>query len=107
VSAATVSFPLGPADAIPAGEGRVFSIDGRDIVVFRSRNGEVYAANATCPHRGGPLADGLLGDHSVICPLHGFMFDLRTGEAPGRECDRLVTYRVEISSDGELLLEFK
>lgn len=107
MSAAASLFTLGPADAVPVGEGRVFSIDGRDIVVFRSRNGAVYAANASCPHRGGPLADGLLGDHSVICPLHGFLFDLRTGEAPGRECERLVTYRVEVSGSGDLLLELK
>jgi nitrite reductase (NADH) small subunit len=98
---------LGPAAAIPVGEGRVFSVDGRDVVVFRSRNGEVYGAAASCPHRGGPLADGLLGDHSVICPLHGFLFDLRTGEAPGRECERLVTYRVEVSGGGDLLLELR
>ena len=57
--------------------------DGRDVAVFRCRSGEVYATEAECPHRGGPLADGLVGSHSVICPLHGFVFDLRTGEAAG------------------------
>ena len=61
-------------------------VDGRDIAVFRCRSGEVYATEAECPHRGGPLADGLVGGHSVICPLHGFVFDLRTGEAAGQEC---------------------
>ena len=59
---------LGSIDDIPLGEGRVFRIDGRDVAVFRCRNGEVHATEATCPHRGGPLADGLVGDHSVDLP---------------------------------------
>lgn len=96
---------LGPVAAIPLGEARVFRVDGREVAVFRCRSGDVYAVEAECPHRGGPLADGLVGNHSVICPLHGFVFDLRTGEAPGRECDRLVTHRVLVTDGGELKLE--
>ena len=96
---------LGPLDRIPLGEARVFHVGGLDVAVFRCRTGEVFATSAECPHRGGPLADGLVGSHSVICPLHGFLFDLRTGEAPGRACDRLLTHRVTITAAGELQLE--
>ena len=71
------------ARRIPLGEARVFRVDGRDVAVFRCRSGEVFATSAECPHRGGPLADGLVGGHSVICPLHGFVFDLRTGDGAG------------------------
>ena len=102
---ATTSYCLGPVDAIPLGEGRVFRVEGRDIAVFRCRSGEVYATSAACPHRGGPLADGLVGNHSVVCPLHGFLFDLRTGAAPGRDCQPLVRHRVEIVRDGLVLVE--
>ena len=105
MSAATVRHCLGPADAIPLGEARVFLVDGRQVAVFRCRSGEVYATGAECPHRGGPLADGLVGNHSVICPLHGFVFDLRTGQAPGRECGHLVTHSVTVTAGGELTLE--
>lgn len=91
--------------AVPLGEARVFRLEGRDIAVFRSRSGEVFAAEATCPHRGGPLADGLVGGALVICPLHGFAFDLRTGEAPGRECERLVTYRATVTRHGDITVE--
>jgi nitrite reductase (NADH) small subunit len=104
MSAAESTYPLGRLDEIPLGEGRVFRVEGQEIVVYRCRSGEVYASSAECPHRGGPLADGLVGNHSVICPLHGFQFDLRTGEASGRDCGRLVTHRIVVS-DGELLLE--
>jgi nitrite reductase (NADH) small subunit len=102
---ATTSHCLGPVDAIPLGEGRVFRVEGQDVAVFRCRSGAVYATSATCPHRGGPLADGLVGSHSVICPLHGFLFDLRTGEAPGRECERLVRHRVEVAGNGLVTVE--
>jgi nitrite reductase [NAD(P)H] small subunit len=105
VSAAAARHGLGPIDTIPLGEARVFRVDGRDVAVFRCRSGEVYATGAECPHRGGPLADGLVGSHSVICPLHGFVFDLRTGEAPGRQCSRLVTHHVMVTAGGELMLE--
>jgi len=105
VSAPAVLHALGPIDAIPLGEARVFRVEGREVAVFRCRSGDVYATGAECPHRGGPLADGLVGSHSVICPLHGFAFDLRTGEAPGRECGRLATHRVMVTAAGELTLE--
>ena len=78
MSAVTQLHPLGPLDRIPVGEARVFRVDGKDVAVFRCRSGEVFATSAECPHRGGPLADGLVGGHSVICPMHGFAFDLRT-----------------------------
>ena len=60
---------LGPLSAIPPGEGRNFVSLGEKIAVFRTRGGEVFAVQAECPHRGGPLADGLLGGTTLICPL--------------------------------------
>ena len=105
MSVVTAPHSLGPIERIPIGEARVFHVDGRNIAVFRCRSGEVYATSAECPHRGGPLADGLVGSHSVICPLHGFVFDLRTGEAPGRDCGRLTTHRVAVEANGDLMLD--
>jgi nitrite reductase (NADH) small subunit len=107
MSIATSLHQLGPIDRIPLGEARVYRVAGKDIAVFRCRSGNVFAATAECPHRGGPLADGLVGGDSVICPMHGFAFDLRTGEAAGRECERLATHRVSITSAGGLTLELE
>ena len=95
---------LGPLDQIPVGEARVFHIDGQHVAIFRCRSGEVFAASAECPHRGGPLADGLIGKHSVICPLHGILFDLRTGEATGRDCAPLTTHRISVA-EGHVTVE--
>jgi nitrite reductase (NADH) small subunit len=105
MTAPAPTYPLGRLDEIPLGEGRVFRVDGRDIAVFRCRDGEVHATDAACPHRGGPLADGLVGDGTVVCPLHGCVFDLRTGTAKGRDCHRLAVMRVTVSPAGELALD--
>jgi nitrite reductase (NADH) small subunit len=95
---------LGPVDRIPPGEGRTFDLGERRIAVFRTRAGRVYATQASCPHREGPLSDGLLDDHCIVCPLHGFKFDLETGAPVGHACSNLSTYVVCIARDGRVLL---
>ena len=75
---------VGSLDEIPPGEGRTFAVDGEQIAVFRLRDGSLRAIDAICPHRGGPLADGLADESVVVCPLHGHTFDMCTGaEASG------------------------
>jgi len=69
-------------DDVPLGEGRVITLDGHKIAVFRAAGGW-YALDAVCPHRGGPLADGIVCDRAVICPLHDRRYDLATGEPLG------------------------
>jgi nitrite reductase (NADH) small subunit len=96
-------YCLGPVSRIPIGEGREFCVEGLSIAIFRSRNGEVYAAQALCPHREGPLADGLLGGSVLACPLHAIKFDLATGKALNEECG-LTTYPVRLNFDHEIVL---
>ena len=84
---------LGPIDFIPLGEGRAYSFPGRTIAVFRQRDGKLFATDHSCPHRAGPLADGIIGGDSLICPLHMWKFDLRTGKCLGEDA-RLRTYPV-------------
>ncbi len=73
---------IGPLEQIPVGEGRNMVVGDRTLAVFRLHDGAVYATQPNCPHRGGPLADGLTGSHTVMCPLHDRVFDLRTGAGP-------------------------
>lgn len=96
---------LGPADRIPPGEGRSYRLEGVEIAVFRTRAGEIFAAQATCPHAGGPLADGMIGDGRVICPLHGHAFDLRTGESLRAGCPAIRVFSATLSELGEILVE--
>jgi nitrite reductase (NADH) small subunit len=74
---------LGDIAQIPRGEGRNFKIGGITVAVFRTHADEVFATQAKCPHKSGPLADGLLGGASLLCPLHELGFDLRTGAGLG------------------------
>jgi nitrite reductase (NADH) small subunit len=100
-----VRYDLGPIDRIPPGEGQAFLVDGREIAVFRSRiTDELFATQARCPHKQGLLADGIVGDGKVICPLHSYKFDLATGIPLGNECGSLETYRTEVATDGHVML---
>ena len=90
--------------SIPEGEGRTFDTGGRKIAVFRTRGGRVFATQAECPHRKGPLADGLVGGTTLICPLHALKFDLTTGQALSGECE-LKTYGTRLTAAGHIVVE--
>jgi nitrite reductase/ring-hydroxylating ferredoxin subunit len=101
---AALAHVLGPVGDIPVGEGRAYAVDGEQIAVFRLRDGTLHAISGTCPHAGGPLADGLVDTKIVMCPLHNHTFELdsgasRTGQPPVRvypayvDDDGLVTIR--------------
>ncbi|MDT5003684.1 MAG: nitrite reductase small subunit [Mycobacterium sp.] len=88
---------VGSVEEIPLGEARTFAVDGSQIAVFRLRDGTLRAIDAVCPHRGGPLADGLADDTVVVCPLHGHTFELCSGaEATGSGMS-VRSYPVEVS----------
>jgi nitrite reductase (NADH) small subunit len=86
---------LGPVDFIPLGEGRAYVVNELTIAVFRQRDGRLFATENQCPHRNGPLADGIVGGGTVICPLHAWKFDLATGHCAG-ESVTIRTYPVQV-----------
>lgn len=90
------------ADDVPLGEGRALTLAGRRIALFHAEGGW-YAIDGDCPHKGGPLADGILADRSVICPLHERRFDLETGEALTDGCG-VGTHRIELR-EGHVFIE--
>ena len=94
---------VGDVGEIPVGEGRTYAVDGEQIAVYRMRDGSLRALGAVCPHRGGPLADGLTDDDTVVCPLHGHTYDLRSGAessgAPG-----VCSHPVSADEDGSIRL---
>jgi nitrite reductase/ring-hydroxylating ferredoxin subunit len=63
---------------IPSKHGRQVVVDGRWVALF-NLDGTYHAIDALCLHRGGPLADGLVGNCTVTCPWHGWQFDVTTG----------------------------
>jgi nitrite reductase (NADH) small subunit len=98
---------IGSVDQIPKGEARIFKVDGRDIAVYLTHSGEVFASQPDCPHRGGPLADGLIGGTTVLCPLHDRSFDLRTGKNLSGDCTDIRTYPVVQRDDGGIVLQIE
>jgi nitrite reductase (NADH) small subunit len=70
---------IGTPDDVPPLEGRSVTVAGRRIAVFRLPDGWA-AVDAACPHRGGPLQDGIVADRCVTCPLHNRRYDLRGDE---------------------------
>ncbi|MBV9690956.1 MAG: Rieske 2Fe-2S domain-containing protein [Ktedonobacteraceae bacterium] len=100
----TFVYNLGPVSNIPIGEGRAFLVGDLVVAVFHTRGGEVFATQSTCTHKGGPLADGLIGAGKLICPLHSYKFELATGQPIGHTCAALKTYPVSLSETGDILL---
>jgi 3-phenylpropionate/trans-cinnamate dioxygenase ferredoxin component len=62
--------------------GKLVEVAGQSIAVFNIA-GKYYAIANTCPHRGGPLADGMMAGEEVICPWHGARFNVKTGVVTG------------------------
>jgi len=73
---------VGRLEDVPLLEGRPVTVAGRRIAIFNTPSG-VRALEDACPHRGGPLSDGLVGDGCVVCPLHNRRIDLATGAMDG------------------------
>lgn len=71
--------PVAATDDITVGQGAFVERDGVTLAVFNAGAGRFYACSALCPHEDGPLAEGWLEGASVVCPWHGFNFDLTTG----------------------------
>jgi nitrite reductase (NADH) small subunit len=88
---------VGRVDDIPLLEGRSTSIGGRRIAIFRLLD-QIKAIDAHCPHAAGPLADGIVADSCVTCPLHGRRFDLDTGEALNGP-EQVAVHEVRVEED--------
>jgi len=82
---------------IPRQGARVVTGAKGDIAVFRALDDTVFALDDRCPHKGGPLSQGIVHGHSVTCPLHNWAIDLATGEAlaPDEGCTHRVPVRIE------------
>jgi nitrite reductase (NADH) small subunit len=89
---------------IPVLGSRVIRTDEMDIALFRGSDDRVYAVRDACPHKNGPLSQGIMHGHSVTCPLHNWKIDLTNGEAlgPDEGCTNVFPVKVE---EGMVLLQ--
>lgn len=91
------AIDIGAADDIPRLGARVVRAGARQIAVFRTGDDAYFALDDRCPHRGGPLSQGIVHGHKVTCPLHNFVIELETGAAvaPDKGCVRRHAVEVE------------
>jgi nitrite reductase (NADH) small subunit len=99
------SVHAGSVGDLSPGKGRCVELGaGRELAIFKVE-GEVYAIDNHCPHRGGPLAEGDVSGCVVYCPLHAWSFDLRTGISPGNARASVQTFPVRITPEGDVIVE--
>ena len=76
---------IGSLDDVPLRGARLVKTRAGCVAVFRTGAAQVFAASNACPHKGGPLSEGIVHGTRVTCPLHNWVFDLETGTALGEE----------------------
>ena len=87
---------IGVVDDIPRQGGRVVRTPVGCVAVFRTSDDSVFALSDQCPHRGGPLSNGIVHDKSVTCPLHNWVISLETGAALGADDGQVRTFKVRV-----------
>jgi len=90
---------VGRIDEIPKLGARVINTDDGDIAVFRNAKDEIFALKDQCPHKGGPLSQGIVHGRSVTCPLHNWVLGLEDGQAQGPDEGCATTYPVKLHDD--------
>ncbi len=87
---------IGTIDDIPQLGSRIVETGDGDIAIFRTGDDRIFALKDRCPHKGGPLSQGIVHGGLVTCPLHNWTIDLATGEAvaPDKGCVRRYPLRI-------------
>lgn len=91
-------------EEIPQLGSRVVRHPKGDIAIFRSGGDEVFALQDKCPHKGGPLSQGIVHGRRVTCPLHGWNIGLDTGEAVAPDVGSCGRFKVRVE-EGEVYLQ--
>jgi nitrite reductase (NADH) small subunit len=95
---------VGALADIPAQGARVVKTAQGCIAVFRTAEDGVFALNDSCPHKGGPLSEGIVHGNSVTCPLHAWVFDMNSGQAQGADVGHVATWPARVT-DGRVYLD--
>lgn len=90
-------------DDIPPQGARLIRTAQGCIAIFRTADDRVFALDDRCPHKGGPLSEGIVHGHQVTCPLHNWVFDLNTGMAQGADEGAVRSWPVTVR-DGRVLI---
>ena len=91
-------------DDVPQRGARVVKTAMGCVAVFRTAGDEVFALDNTCPHKQGPLAEGIVHGTAVTCPLHNWVISLETGMVQGNDEGQVTTYPARVEA-GRILLD--
>ena len=91
-------------DDIPRRGARVVKTFHGCVAVFRTFDDKVFAIDDACPHKNGPLSEGIVHGSKVTCPLHNWVIDLESGLAQGSDQGSVATYQISVSA-GRILLD--
>ncbi len=94
---------IGALEDIPRQGARVVKTVQGCVAVFRTATDAVFATDDRCPHKGGPLSEGIVHGASVTCPLHALVFSLETGQAQGADVGAVATYPLRVEAGRRLL----
>jgi nitrite reductase (NADH) small subunit len=94
---------VGSLSEIPRRGARCVRNGEMTIAVFRTADDRVFALEDRCPHRNGPLSQGIVHDGCVTCPLHNWVISLETGKAQGADEGETVSFPVRLDGDTILL----
>ncbi|HZO81824.1 MAG TPA: Rieske 2Fe-2S domain-containing protein [Candidatus Binataceae bacterium] len=89
-------------DEIPDGSGKTVELGGRKIALFNA-GGKFYAIDNTCRHRGGPLGEGDLYGTTVVCPWHGWEYDVTNGQSLDDSSVKVACFAVRVDGDDVLV----
>lgn len=97
----TELIEIANTEELAVGRAKAFAVGGRTIALYHTASG-FFATDNTCPHRGGPLAEGTLDENEITCPWHLWSFDVATGLCPGNPEIAVGTHEVRV--DGQRIL---
>ncbi len=95
---------IAPLERIPQRGARVIKTAHGCVAIFRTVDDKVFAIDDRCPHKNGPLSEGIVHGRSVTCPLHNWVISLETGMAQGADEGAVNTYEIKVEN-GRILLD--
>ena len=90
---------VGSVGDVAVGQGALLDVDGVTLALFNAGGGRFHATSPLCPHEDGPLAEGWLEGDVVVCPWHGFDFELSSGRCRVDEALSITIYSVRVVGD--------
>ena len=94
---------IGCLEDVPRRGARCIKTPLGKIAVFRTADDRVFAIDDQCPHKGGPLSQGIVHGAQVTCPLHNWVFSLETGVAQGADTGAVRTYPLRLHQERILI----